>query len=235
MERPPKEIPVARLSKRRHLAHVVVKAKDITGAMSSISQILSSEEVDVRQSAAFAIEKEGYFIYNAFVWFKKEGYRPQDLTKKLRTSSFVLDVVVKDGVEGSVVDTVAFPLQFAGQRVVMLETRALKDMFEKMESVFGTGGSVIVQQEGFSYGRAQAAELAKVLTRPYMIRNYRYGLMMLMATGWGIPTVLTANEALTNVTVRIDECFECAGRKDAKESGHFMAGYLAGVLSLIHI
>lgn len=181
---------MARLSRRRHLAQVVVKAKDITGALTDISRVLSSQGVDIRQSTAFAIEKEGYFIYNAFVWLTKEEHRLEDVEKKLRGSSYVLDVITKDGVEGSVVDTVAFPPQFAGARVVMLETTALVNMFDSLQNLFGTGGAVIIQQQGFSYGRAQAADLAKTLTRPYMIKNYKYGLMMLMATGWGIPAVL---------------------------------------------
>ena len=142
-------------------------------------------------------------------------------------------MITKDGGEGSGVDTVAFPLQFAGARVVMLETAALVNMFDSLQNLFGTGGAVIIQQQGFSYGKAQAADLGKTLTRPYMMRNYKYGLMMLMATGWGIPTVLKANTNLTEVTVRMDECFECVGRKRGRVGAHFVSGYFAGIFSYL--
>ncbi|MDG6909428.1 MAG: hypothetical protein JRN08_03575 [Nitrososphaerota archaeon] len=232
-ERFPKEVPIARVSKKGHLAHVVIKAKDVTGAMASISAILASEGVDVRQSAAFAVDREGYYVYNAFVWLTKKGYPLEELVAKLKASQFVIEVQAREGVEGSVVDTLAFPLQFEGTRAVMLETRALVSMFEALGSVLGTGGAVLLREQGYNYGKSQSADMAKTLTRPYMVRNYRYGLMMLMATGWGVPKVLEASEDLAHATVRVDECFECVGREQAKESGYFMSGYLAGIFSFL--
>jgi predicted hydrocarbon binding protein len=231
-ERFPKEIPVATFSRKRRLAHVIIKLKDVTGAMANILAITAREGVDIRQSSAYAVPKGSYAVYNSFVWLRKEGYKLEDLVKKLEASPYVLGVQAKEGVEGSVVDTLAFPFQFAGTRVVILETQGVVDMFEALQSVFGTGGSVIIQQQGVSYGKAQAVELAMTLTRPYMIRNYQYGLQLLMATGWGSPEVVRADEDLTKVVVRIRGCFECNGRRKG-HSGHFMSGYLAGVFSFL--
>lgn len=232
-ERFPKEIPVARFSRKKRLAHIVVKAQDVTGAMAEISMILASEGVDVRQSAAFAVERGGYYVYNAFIWLTKKGYKLDNLEAKLRASKYVLQVQAEEGVEGSVIDTVTFPLQFEGERVVLLETIAVANMFDALEGVFGSGGSVIMKEQGFSYGKAMAAKMAQTLTRPYMVRNFSYGIELLRATGWGIPTVLKAKKDLTLVKIRVDESFECQARKSSKPSGYFITGFVAGVVSFL--
>ena len=229
----PKEIPIARFSRKKRLAQIVIKAKDVTGAMAEISSILTSQGVDVRQSSAFVVERERYYVYNAFVWLTKEGYRLEDLVAKLRASNYVLDVVAKEGVEGSVTDTIAFPLQFSGERVVVLETRAVADMFEALDKVFGSGSSVIIKEQGFNYGRAMTAEMAKLLTKPYMVRNFRYGMELFKATGWGIISVLEANQDLTQVRVRVDESFECERRRSKRPCGYFTSGFVAGVFSFL--
>lgn len=232
-QRFPKELPVARLSRTRRLAQVVVKLKDISGAMADITSITAAEGVDIRQSVAFAVDREGYAVYSMFVWLKLDGYKLEHLVGKLKKSPYVLDVQAKDGVEGAIVDTLTFPIRFAGERAVLLQTSALVEMFEEVERVFGSGGSVIVHQLGVNYGKAISSEMAKTLTRPYMIRNYRYGLNLFSAMGWGIPQVLNANEDLTRVTVRIDDCFECRGRPPGKPEGWFTGGFLAGVFSFL--
>ena len=229
----PKELPVATFSRKGRLAQVVIKAKDVSGAMADISSKISGEGFDVRQSSAFAVPDGKYFVYNAFVHMPDEGHSLDDLVKKLTASKHVLDVKANEGVEGAVVDTIAFPLQFAGTRVVILGSQAIVNMFGALEKVFGTGGSVIIQQQGMSYGKAMAEELGKTLPRPYMIRNYKYGMQLLMATGWGIPTVIRAYDDLSRADVRVDDCFECQGRKSGKPAGYFISGYLAGAFSYL--
>lgn len=232
-ERFPKELPIARFTRDKRLAQIVVKFKDVTGSLSDITRITGSEGVDIRQSVAFTVSRERYAVYNAFVWLPREDYRLEQLVEKVKASPFVLSVQARDGVEGSIVDTLTFPIQFAADRVVLVEISSLTSMFDELEKVFGSGGAVIIYQQGVSYGKAICAELAKTLTRPYMVRNYRYGLNLITAMGWGVPTVLSANDRLTEATVQVAECFECVGRKPKGMHGRFMAGYLAGVFSYL--
>ena len=230
-ERFPKELVVAGFSRSSRLAHIVLKLKDVTGTMAEVSSILAAEKVSIRQGSTFTVGDGEYGVYDAFVALPGEGYKLEDLVKKLEASSFVLGVQALEGVEGGVVDTLTFPIEFSGERVVLMGTNALVGVFDALESVFGTGGTVIIYQWGANYGRAFSADLAKTLTRPYMTRNFRYGLQLVMATGLGIPKVLDASGDLTRATVRVDGCFECAGRR--KSSGYFMAGFLAGVFSFL--
>ena len=232
-ERFPKEVVVARFSRKRRLAQLVVKLKDVVGAMADINAIMAEQQVDIRQSVTFAVQGKDYAVYNAFVWLKKEGYRLERLVEKLKKSRFVLDVQAKDGVEGAISDTLTFPIRFAGRRAMLIESAALVRMFEDIQGAFGSGGSVIIHQLGVNYGKALSSGLAETLTRPYMVRNYEYGLTLFSAMGWGIATVLGASDDLSKATVRVDECFECQGRRGPKATGWFMGGFLSGVFSYL--
>ncbi len=231
-ERFPKEFLVARFSKKFRLVQIVLKLKDVRGAMASVNSITAGEGADIRQSVAYAVATEKAVIYDTFVTIP-QGYDVSNLVKKLKASPFVLDVVGKEGYEGAIVDTLTFPINFTGQRAVLLQTKPLIEMFDAVQSVFGSGGSAIMYQQGKNYGKALAGEFAKTLTKPYMVRNVEYGLGLLQAMGWGIPTVMKKSGDLGEVTVRLQECFECEGRGKGTPVGFFTGGFMAGIFSYL--
>lgn len=230
-ERFAKEVLIARYSPNERLVQLLVKMKDAVGALADVNRITAGESVDLRQSITYSVPKE-YAVYSAFAAVKK-GYELSVLLGKLRQSPFVIEARAVDGVDGSVVDTLLFPVNFARDRVVVLEARAVVSMFEAIQQNFGTGGSVIMYQLGHYYGHSLFDKLAASFTPAFMAKNHAYGLKILGATGWGIPEIMSENDTLTKVAVQVKECFLCEKSRVKGRAGYFMAGVLAGAFSFL--
>ncbi len=230
-ERFPKEVLVARYSADERLIQLLVKMRDVVGAFADVNRITAGEGVDLRQSVTYSVPKK-YAVYSAFAAVKKD-YELDTLLSKLKESPFVIDATAVDGDDGSVIDTLLFPVNFARDRVVILQATAVVSMFEAIQQTFGSGGSVIMYQLGHHYGRSLFAKLSTTLTRPYMIKHHSYGLRILGATGWGLPTIMSENEALTRVDVKVEEGFLCEKSLAKGRAGYFVAGFLAGAYSFL--
>ena len=230
-ERFPKEVLVARYSADERLIQLLVKMRDVVGALADVNRITAGEAVDLRQSVTYSVPRK-YAVYSAFAVVKQD-YDLDALLGKLKESPFVIDATAVDGDDGSVIDTLLFPVNFARDRVVILEAMAVVSMFEAIQQTFGSGGSVIMYQLGHHYGRSLFAKLSTTLTRPYMIKHHAYGLKILGATGWGLPMIQSVDEDLTKVEIQVREAFLCEKSHAKGRTGYFMAGLLAGAYSFL--
>ena len=139
----PKEVMLGRWNPRQKHAQVLLKIKDEVGAMAEINAIASRLGVDFKQLEAYAVEKEKYAVYNAFVEFKDPKMTADRLIGELGRSRFVLEAHAAPGVEGGIIDTLTFPASWGGWRVVILGQTGMARIFQDIQSTFGSGGDVI--------------------------------------------------------------------------------------------
>ena len=228
----PKEVLIGRIESGRRLAQVVVKMKDEVGAMASVSTLAASLGVDTRQSSTHSLD-DGTAIYNAFVVLKNSDVSLVRLVDRLEKSPFVLQAQAFEGHDGVVVDQVSFPVNWQGRRVIVLSQPATAKMFEAIRSILGTGGEVVLYQQGLRYGRDFAEHFVSKVGRDYLARNYDYGLAVLAATGWGIPELNGSKDDFPNITVKLTSCLECDGIRHDWVVCSFMRGFLSGLFGTI--
>ena len=228
-----KEILVGRIESGVRLAQIVVRMKDEVGAVANVNALVSSLNVDIRQSLTYSLTREPYAIYNAFVSLNDPKVSLNQLVERVRLSPFALHVQAFEGREGTVVDTISFPVTWQGRRVVILAQHAIARMLEGIRSVLGSGGDVILYGLGMDYGKDLAEYFIGMLGRDYLVRNYDYGLNVLAATGWGIPELAGPKGDFPNMTIRLSSCLECDGRNSKQAVCSFMRGFLSGVFGTI--
>ena len=229
MEQIAKEILVGRVELGERLAQIVVKMKDTVGASASVSALIASLNVDIRQSLTYSRKKDATAIYNAFVVLNDPMVSLEQLVQRVEQSPFVLEVHAFEGRGGAVVDTLSFPVNWQDRRVVILAQPAVARMLDGIRSVLGTGGYVVLYELGIDYGKELAGYFTAILGEEYLVGNYDYWVNVLAATGWGIPDIKGSKDDFPNMTVRFASCLECDGRSSRETVCSFMRGFLSGV------
>ena len=233
MEQIPKEILVGRVERGERLAQIVVKMKDVVGAVASVSAFIASLKVDIRQSLTYSLKRDSGAIYNAFVVLNDPEVTLEQLVERINQSPFVLEAHAFEGLDGTVVDTISFPVNWQERRVVILAQPAVARMLDGIRSVLGTGGYVVLYGLGIDYGKELAGYFMDKLGRDYLLGNYGYWLNVLAATGWGIPDIKGPKDDFPNLTIGLSSCLECDGRSSREAVCSFMRGFLSGVFGEI--
>jgi predicted hydrocarbon binding protein len=229
LEQIPKEVLVGRVERGERLAQIVVKMKDVVGAVASVSALIASLKVDIRQSLSYSLKMDSTAIYNAFVVLNDPEVTLEQLVERINQSPFVLEAHAFEGLDGTVVDTISFPVNWQGRRVVILSQPAAARMFDGIRSVLGTGGYVVLYELGIDYGKELAGYFMDKLGRDYLLGNYNYWLNVLAATGWGVPDIKGSKDDFPNLTIGLSSCLECDGRSSREAVCSFMRGFLSGV------
>jgi predicted hydrocarbon binding protein len=228
-----KEILVGRVERGERLAQIVVKMKDVIGAVANVNTLIAGLKVDIRQSLTYSLKGDSSAIYNAFVVLNDPEATLEQLVERINQSPFVLEAHAFEGPDGTVVDTISFPVNWQGRRVVILAQPAVARMFDGIRSVLGTGGYVVLYELGIDYGKELARYFMDKLGRDYLLGNYSYWLNVLAATGWGIPDIKRSKDDFPNLTIGLSSCLECDGRSSGEAVCSFMRGFLSGVFGEI--
>jgi len=228
-----KELLVGRIEPGKRLAQVVVTMKDEVGAVASVNALVSSLNVDIRQSMSYSLAHDSLAIYNAFVVFNDPRVSIVQLVDRLKESAFFVKVEAREGRDGVIVDGISFPVNWQGRRTIILSQSATARMFEAIRFTLGSGGDVVLYQQGSSYGKELAESFMTRLGVDYLKRNFDYTLGLLSATGWGIPELVGPNDGFPNITITLQSCLECDGVKASQPACSFVRGFLAGVSSAI--
>jgi predicted hydrocarbon binding protein len=152
---------------------------------------------------------------------------------RLKESSFVVKVEAREGRDGVIVDGISFPVNWQGRRTIILSQTATARMFEAIRFTLGSGGDVVLYQQGSSYGKELAESFMNRLGGDYLKRNFDYTLGLLSATGWGVPELVGSRDGFPNITITLQSCLECDGVRATRPACSFVRGFLAGVSSAI--
>jgi len=228
-----KELLIGRIESGRRLAQVVVTIRDEVGAVASVNALIATLNVDIRQSTSYSLPGDSLAIYNAFVVFNDPKISLIQLVERLEESRHVVKVEANEGRDGIIVDGISFPVNWQGRRTVILSQPATTRMFEAMRFNLGSGGEVILYQQGFSYGKELAEFFRVKLGNDYLSRNFEYTLRVLAATGWGVPEFVGSGSGFPNMTISMSSCFECEGVRASQPICCFMRGFLSGVSTTV--
>jgi predicted hydrocarbon binding protein len=220
---------VGRIEPEKRLAQIVVTMKDEVGALANVNTLTASLKVDIRQSLTYSLPHEPHAIYNAFVSINDPNVSLNQLVERIKQSAFVMDVQAFEGQKGAIVDTVSFPVNWQGRRVVILSQHAMARMLERIRSMLDSGGDFILYELGGEYGKDIAEYFMGTLGKGDLVRIYEYGLNVLAATGWGIAELAGSKADFPNITIRLSSCFECEGRSSKQVVCSFTRGFLSGV------
>jgi predicted hydrocarbon binding protein/predicted amino acid-binding ACT domain protein len=228
-----KELLVGRIEAGKRLAQVLVTMKDEVGAVASVNSLFASLNVDVRQSMSYSVTQDSLAIYNAFVVLNDPGVSVVQLVDRLERSSFVVKAEAREGRNGVIVDGVSFPVSWEGRRTIILSQMATARMFEAIRFTLGSGGDVVLYQQGSSYGKELAVSFVTRLGVDYLRHNFDYTLGLLSATGWGVPELVGSKDSFPNITITLQSCLECDGVRTTRPACSFVRGFLAGVSSTL--
>jgi len=167
----------------------------------------------------------------------------EELVRKIEALPGVISVEHTKLKKGFVADTLHFPLTSrGGLRMILFSAEFISMAFKKIHEVFGSGGSVILFESGYEYGKALAESFAKTLLKTGIPRDKiaeaviqvlpEYG----MSVGWYIPVVEPSDFKKPTVTFKVYETFEAEAYKGRPASWgcDFIRGVIKGVFDTLY-
>ena len=224
----PKVVPIGRWNPGRHHAQIVLRVKDVIGSMAEVNRITTDLGLNFKQVVGHSAGSKGYAVLNAFVEFSDPALTEEKIVAELMKSPYVLRARAAKGREGGVVDTLTFPVKWGGRRVVLLHQEGLADLFQDVQSSFGSGGDVILFKGGLVYGKRFMEYLGRTVGREVLVRNAEYATQLLAASGIGVPEYVGTSRGPGAMTLRLHRCFECEGKRSVKPMCSFIRGALVG-------
>jgi predicted hydrocarbon binding protein len=115
-----------------------------------------------------------------------------------------------------------------GMRVVALGSHGWATIEKELESTFMTGGQVILQRVGYSYGRAMGREARRQEVPPEQTMETMQSLGR--ESGWGLLALNSGDLFSGEARITIKECFFCLHAHDATAPVcHTLVGLVNGI------
>lgn len=209
--------------------HIVVQLKDMPGALNSVLDLLR-QQVDLTNTISYNTS-EGRAISSIFAKAISRSVTENSLKSVIAKSPFVEDYEVVGSKGGLVADTFHEGIELGpGESLVAISVGGLSHMFRSLINLFGTGGEVILFEEGLAVGRENGDYLKKFLGASF-VRNRLEDLAALYAAlGWGRATVVVEKRGKM-ISAKVEDCFECSGVKERSQNCQFFRGHLVGIVS----
>lgn len=209
---------------------VAVELRNVPGALHGLLGVVSEMNLNVLSSFSSVDPFGKTGVWSAFV--KDSDHTTSELKRRISASKYVLDSVVMESNDGFLVDNIHFPLAFnTGDRAVMMGAGYIARMLAAVRKEFGSGGDVIVYNEGRSYGKDVGAYYNNELGVEFVRSNLLSVLKLYQALGWFKIEEMERNQGGRSAVLRVSECFECEGKTSPKPYSHFVRGHLGGSLS----
>ena len=204
--------------------HIVVHMADAPGSLSAILTDLG-KRVNFIGLSSYALT-DGTAMFTAFAEALDQKETPNTLKGAIDKLSASLEAEVAEGRKGLLVDTYHTGIQVGGDEYLLLRREGLSGVFDHIVRIFGTGGEVLLYEEGKALGRDNAEKRMKELG-DLVVDEAAYIDRALTAQGWGVVETSTAR-GTTDFTIRVDDCFECSGRDSPRKGCDFLRGYYEG-------
>jgi predicted hydrocarbon binding protein len=212
--------------------NVVVELKNVPGALRSVLDILQRFKINILGSFSSVDPKGNTGTWSAFV--ENSGHTVSGLRRRILSSPYVLRTIVTESTDGFLVDSIHFPLTFnTGDRAVLMRSEYLGRMLSAIRKEFGSGGNVILYEEGRAYGKDVGANYANRLGPGFVRSNIAEVLNLYQALGWFKLEGVRQNKREKSLTIRASGCFECEGSESNGPCSHFVRGHLGGAMTAI--
>lgn len=225
-----KDVNVYLFDPTRRYFHIVIELENVPGALHNVLEVMRGLNLNVLGSFSSVDSAAQVGVWSGFVEDSDHG--APELKRKLGASPYVHDAMVVESSKGFLVDGVHFPLAFnTGTRAVMMTAKYVAKMMETIRKEFGSGGNVIIYEEGKAYGKDVGAEYLQRLGGDFVASNLADVLKLYQALGWFRVEAVEADRSSGKVLLRTSENFECAGSESKVPLSHFVRGHIAGSLT----
>jgi predicted hydrocarbon binding protein len=154
---------------------------------------------------------------------------PRALADLVTHSPGVISAEIVQDDDGFLVDKFHSRLELSsGEPYVLFPVASFSAMVDSLVDVFGSGGAVIVYQEGLRFGRNDGKILASLLGRDKLRDKITVLPHLASAMGMGLAT-LTNPDSGELYRLRIEDCFECSTHGNLRRSCDFFRGTIAGL------
>jgi len=174
--------------------------------------------------------------WSFFADFANSNLEPDAFAIKLRAIPNVLDVRVKLGSDGFIVDSMHYPVLVGEDRALVVRAEMLTALIGRVHSLFGKGSAsaaVVLHQIGEASGASSFNYMSNKRGEDFIKKHLDQTLRLYSAQGWGIFSVNSADSDQKRWTIQVRECFECLNLKNSSKTPvcHFVRGIISGLFS----
>ena len=209
----------------KKLFQIVVNVRGERGALGSTISLLESS-FNLVGTTSYALP-DRTSILSAMAEAHSDSETPERVRSSIMANGAALDVEVLEGREGILVDRFHTGLATGVGYVMMIRRQSLTKMLDRISRLLGSGGEVVLFEEGIAVGKANGEALAKSLGLEKLRKNVDYLRGNLTAQGWGQVSVDMEPDGETRRMV-VDDCFECSSNDGGRAGCHFFRGYILG-------
>ncbi len=216
-------------SKGKKLFHFVATLKDVPGALGGVLDLIR-ERINLLGSVSYTLG-DGNAIWSAFGEAISTSEAAGGLKELLTSSRFVIECQVNESQDGLLVDSFHTGIVTeSGESYLMLPREGVSHMFDKVVSQFGSGGELLLHEQGLSLGKENARVFVRLLGKEMAKKSVAQLRPILSTLGWGVP-VRVSEEPKGTFTLRLEDCFECSSAHEVSRGCSFMRGYFEGSAS----
>ena len=231
--RVPKDVLLFLYNPKKRFLHVVVQLLNTPGALSDAARLAYSAGLNILAGFT-SIGPDGKIGIWSFFAENTNGMTAEGAVRAISRSAHVRAVRANESDEGLLVDSMHYPLRMTpGREFVGFNRTNVKSMFTKIITTFGTGGIVIIFEEGLSIGRVGGGYLLGLMGRDVLQKKIRLIGNLLSGWGWGLVQGMEVSPGFSEVRVRVSDCFEVGGERSVKPVCHFTRGMLTGLFEKI--
>jgi len=209
----------------KKLFQIVVSVRGEKGALGSVLGLIESMVKPV--AATSYSQPDNTSVLSVVAEALPETETPDKIRSSIMASGVALDVEVLEGRDGILVDTFHTGLATGAGYILMIRRQSLTRMLDRVNRLLGTGGDVVLFEEGIAVGKANGEAFLKALGTEKLRKNIDYLRSNLTAQGWGSVSVRMAEDGETRTMV-VDDCFECSSNDGGRTGCHFFRGYILG-------
>ena len=210
---------------KKKLFHVIVELSDAPGSYSLVLDALRPK-LNLIGTSTYTLD-DGTAVFSGFTEALSEDVTPDLIKKLVLGSKGAFDAVVKEGRDGLLIDTFHVGFNVDGDDHLLLRSRGLGQMFDKVSSMLGSGGDALLYEEGLAMGHWNAEHIIGRIGAAMVKAQVGALSRTLSAQGFGdVEGDIGPNDGEFIMTVR--DCFECTGDGVKRKGCNFMRGYFVG-------
>ncbi len=218
----------------KNLAQFVLKLRNEPGILESLSAIATRNRVNVLSGSHTAPPNSDHASWSFFADMTNSKQSAEGLAKEFSSLPGTLDVRFKTATT-LIVDTFHFPLYAGGQQVMVLATRSLAAIFQRVKDLLGAGPatSVLLHQIGQATGKTNYEIMLSKLGRENLLGSTSEVAGLWSAAGWGRQRILDLDLEGMTARIEIQGNFECSSYGNGSETpqSQFVRGCLDGYWS----
>jgi predicted hydrocarbon binding protein len=212
---------------KKRFYHIVVELHNLPGALANVASVLAKSDLNVLSGFTYVEPGAEYGIWSLFA---EDGHSsPEEVKSLLMSSPFATEVIINENKDGFISDTVHFPLTLnTGERAMLIRQDSFSNMLVKVRETFGTGGDVIIYDQGKLIGTNAGEIMRKLLPDDFIEKNMGRIIALYSSMGWFKADLMRNDHESRSFVIRVGESFECMGRRSKRPSSQFVRGHLTG-------